>query len=82
MANNGGWLERPENIKKLKIAFGIVLAVLTALDFVIHKHTHFSMENIPGFYVLFGFLSCVVIIAVSKTVGKLWLTRGEDYYDD
>jgi hypothetical protein len=82
MADNGGYLERPATIRKLKIAFGIVLAVLVGLDFVVHKHPHFSWADVPGFYVLFGFLSCVVIIAVSKILGKLWLTRGEDYYDD
>jgi hypothetical protein len=82
MANNGGWLERPGTIKMLKIAFGIVLAVLTGLDFVVHRHAEFSWGDFPGFYVFFGFLSCVVIIAVSKILGKLWLTRGEDYYDD
>jgi hypothetical protein len=36
---------------------------------------------IPGFYMIWGFLSCVVIIVVSKAIGKLILFRREDYYD-
>ena len=26
-------------------------------------------------------ISCVLIIVVSKLLGKLWLMRSEDYYD-
>ncbi len=46
-----------------------------------HKHTLFSaVEGLPGFYALFGFLSCVAIIVVSKLLGYV-LKQREDYYD-
>lgn len=77
-----GWLERPGNIGKLKVAFGIVLGLLVALDFRIHKHAYFHLEDLPGFYVIYGFIACVIIVAFSKGLGKLWLTKNEGYYDD
>lgn len=75
------WFDHPQNIRKLRIGFYIVLGLLVVPDFLIHKHTLFyPVEAWPGFYALFGFISCVVIIVVSKLLGFL-LKRGEDYYD-
>ena len=42
---------------------------------------HFWFEDIPAWGSLYGFLSSVAIIVVSKLVGKLWLMVREDYYD-
>jgi hypothetical protein len=46
-----------------------------------HDHAHFWFENLPAWGSLYGFVSCVLIIEISKFVGKLWLMRREDYYD-
>ena len=76
------WFDHPQNIKRLKIGFYIVLALLVLPDFFIHKHTLFSpVEAWPGFYAFFGFVSCVVIILVSKLFGLVLKVR-EDYYDN
>lgn len=42
---------------------------------------HFWFEDLPAWGSLCGLASCVVIIAVSKLLGRLWLKRREDYYD-
>jgi hypothetical protein len=42
---------------------------------------HFWFESIPAWGSLYGFASCVAIVVVSKFLGNVWLTRGEDYYD-
>ena len=42
---------------------------------------HFWFEDIPGWGSLYGLMSCVAIIVVSKLIGKLWLMVREDYYD-
>lgn len=39
-------------------------------------------DRIPGFYMLYGFAGCVLIILFSKLLGKLFLQRKEDYYDN
>jgi hypothetical protein len=43
--------------------------------------SHFWFEDLPVWGSLYGLASCVAIIVVSKLIGKLWLTRREDYYD-
>ena len=64
-----------------KIAYGI-LVLLILVDFIIPRHEiHFFGDKIPGFWSLFGFISCVLIIVVSKWIGRHWLVRDEDYYD-
>ena len=75
------WFDHPQNIKRLKIGFYIVLALLVLPDFFMHKHTLFSsVEALPGFYAFFGFVACVIIILVSKLFGFALKVR-EDYYD-
>ena len=77
-----GFFDKPGNVRFLKRLFYAALAVIAALDFVIHRHSYFAWEGIPGFFVFYGFLSCVAVVAVSKVLGKLWLKREEGYYDD
>lgn len=81
MENKASFFDKPENIKILKYGFYVSLGILVILDFFVHKHTHVSWEKIYGSYAMYGFLSCAVIVAVSKTIGKLWLQKKEDYYD-
>lgn len=81
MGNKKSFFDKPGNVQKLKYGFYVSLVILVAFDFFIHKHTHLSWEKIPGSYAMYGFLSCAVIVAVSKTIGKLWLQKKEDYYD-
>jgi hypothetical protein len=45
-----------------------------------HPHPH-AWDKIPLFYAGFGFVSCILIIVVSKFLGKAFLQRPEDYYD-
>ncbi len=42
---------------------------------------HFWFEDIPAWGSIYGLVSCLLIIIVSKLLGKLWLTRPENYYD-
>lgn len=75
------WFDKPQNIKRLKIGFYILLVLLVLPDFFVHKHTLFSsIEAVPGFYALFGFISCVAIILISKLLGFA-LKKDENYYD-
>ena len=70
---------RTKTVKK--IGYGI-LVLLVIVDFIIPRHEiHFFGDKIPGFWSLFGFSACVVIIIVSKWLGKNGLMKDEDYYD-
>ena len=64
------------------IMFGI-LACLVILDIVIPaKYERFPWDGIGGFGAVYGFVSCVLIILVSKALGYALLYRPEDHYDD
>ncbi len=45
------------------------------------SHAAFLWQAIPGFSAIYGFVGCILIIVVSKTLGHHWLQREEDYYD-
>jgi len=62
----------------------VVLALLVIIDatpVVDKSHAHTAMEHLPGFWSVFGFVACVVIIIVSKWYGHLGIMTREDYYD-
>ena len=61
----------------------VILALLAGFDALLldKEKAHTAAEYLPGFWAVFGFVSCVVIIFVSKWFGKLGITRREDYYD-
>jgi len=64
-----------------KIAYS-VLVLLIAVDFIIpRQEIHFFGDKIPGFWSLFGFIACVLIIIVSKWIGHMGLMKDENYYD-
>jgi len=67
---------------KVKWTFVVVLAVVVCLEFFIERsNKEFGVEVIVFFEVFFGFVSCALIIFVSKFLG-LFLKRSEDYYDE
>lgn len=62
----------------------ITLSLLTIVSLVVEfgiEHGDHWWSSIPAFYILFGFAGCTAIIFFSKTLGKLFLQREEDYYD-
>ena len=69
----------------------VVLALLVVYDisFVDKHHAHLAIEHLPGFWSVFGFIACVLIIILSKWYGHAkWfggnfrIMSPEDYYDD
>ena len=64
--------------------FVAALILSFAVDFLLsggEGHGGFPWSRILGFFALFGFMSCVAIIVISKFLGHRWLQRKEDYYD-
>ncbi len=61
---------------------GLALVVAWDVLFVSKEHAHTAVEHIPGFWAVFGFIACVVIIIVSKWFGHLGIMTREDYYDN
>lgn len=79
-------LEDPVRFARIKrwsiVALVVIAASEIALPLVFHGGHHaFAFEGFPAWGSLYGLVSCVLIIVVSKLIGKLWLMRGEDYFD-
>jgi len=59
------------------------MVVFFIIDIVMPRHhLTFFWDSIPGFSSFYGFISCVVIIIVSKFAGRIWLQKKENYYDE
>ena len=60
------------------------LALLILLDaFLVNKeHAHTGPEHLPGFWSVFGFVGCALIILLSKWYGHAGIMTREDYYDE
>jgi hypothetical protein len=59
----------------------VALGEIGAERLLHEEPAHFWFESLPAFGSVYGLASCVVIIVVSKLLGKLWLARPENYYD-
>ncbi len=79
-------LEDPVRFARIKRWFYAGLVAAALAEIVLPRifpggESHFPFEDFPAWGSLYGLVSCVAIIVVSKLIGKLWLTRREDYYD-
>ena len=73
--------DNPKNIKRvLHLLYGSCV-LLFLLDFVIHRHVLHSWENLWGFYPVYGFVGCVVLVLIAKWM-RTFLMREENYYDE
>ena len=75
------WLDRPENVDKIFWGIIVLCAALFLGDAFYHKHPYFSIEKLFGFYGIFGFFACVVLVLASRELQK-FLKRDEDYYEE
>lgn len=73
------WLDRPRNRKRLWRGFLVLLALTVLAQALVPTPVHFEFETVFGFNAWFGFLSCVLTIAVAKALA-LWLKRRDTYY--
>ena len=67
----------------VRLCWGL-LALLAVGDWLLvgKEHAHATVERWFGFWSVFGFVSCVAIIFISKWYGHLGIMKREDYYGD
>ena len=71
---------RTKTMKRIAYA-ALILIIL--IDFFIPRHEiHFFGDGIPGFWSLFGFVACILIILISKWIGHLGIMQDENYYNE
>ena len=73
--------DNPRNIKRVIYALYVVCGLSVIAEFFVHRHVDHPWEAFFGFYSVYGFTACVILVLVAKQMRKL-LMRREDYYDD
>ncbi len=72
--------DKPKNVQRVvRTLVGICVALFIA-DFVVHRHVLHPWEHVWGFYALYGFVACVLLVLLAKEMRKV-VMRKEDYYD-
>ncbi len=73
------WVEKKRNVDRIVYALYILCAGLFVADFLYHKHVYLGIEEFPGFYALYGFVMCAMLVICAKAM-RVVLKRPEDYY--
>ncbi|OOZ39511.1 hypothetical protein BOW53_11420 [Solemya pervernicosa gill symbiont] len=73
--------DKPRNVKLVVRALLAVCVILFALDAVLHRHVAHPWEAWFGFYAIYGFVACVLLVLLAKEMRKL-VMRDENYYGD
>lgn len=74
------FFDRPQNVRLVLRLLVTVCALLLVADFIYHRHVMHPWEAVWGFYAIYGFVACVILVLVAKEMRKL-VMRDEDYYD-
>ena len=82
--------DNPANVKRFLKGFFIICVLLFLLDglflaHLVHKHLSFESDTFPlegwlGFFSIYGFIACTLIVLLAKQLRKV-VMRSEDYYD-
>lgn len=75
------YFDDPLRVKRAIQALFAVCGLTFLLDFVVHRHVDHPWEGMVGFYAVYGFVACVLLVLIAKEMRKL-LMRKEDYYDE
>jgi len=71
-----------DNIKRLKLILYLLMAATVIFDVFMPRHeAHFFGDKIPGFWSVFGFVCCVLLIRLMKGLSHTVLMKKEDYYE-
>jgi hypothetical protein len=74
---------RLKTLVRLCLALLALLVLLDAIPALVNKqHANTALERWPGFWALFGFVGCALIIVLSKWFGHAGIMTREDYYDE
>ncbi len=75
------WMVRHGRL--LSIVMLVIMAGLVIADLLIEPaYRRYVWDGIGGFGAIYGFVSCILIIVVSKALGYALLYKPEDYYEE
>ncbi|WP_290899473.1 hypothetical protein [Ferroglobus sp.] len=65
---------------RLLYALALILIIADVVyTFFAHPKRHFYWE-VPAFSAAFGFVMCIALVVISKSIGK-FIMKEEDYYE-
>ena len=73
--------DNPLNVKRVIYGLYIVCFLSILGEFVVHRHIDHPWEALFGFYGVYGFAACVILVLLATEMRKL-VMRDEDYYDE
>lgn len=68
------------NVRRLLWLLYTACAIVLGADFVVHRHVVHPWEGMFGFYAIYGFVACVVLVLTATQLRKV-LRRREDHYE-
>ncbi len=74
------FFDDPKNVRRIIHALYAACAISVIAEFFVHRHVMHPWEGLFGFYAIYGFAACVLLVLVAKEMRKV-LMRPEDYYD-
>jgi len=73
--------DNPSNVKRAIYLLYAVCGLSLIADFFFHRHLDHPWEGMIGFYAIYGFVACVLLVLIATQMRK-FLMRRDDYYDD
>lgn len=72
--------DNPRNVRLVVRGLTWTCVLLVALELLVHRHLSHDWEALFGFYALYGFVACVLLVLLAAEMRKL-VMRDEDYYE-
>lgn len=73
------WLDNMKNVERIVYSLYGLCALLFLADFLYKKKTYLDLEDVPGFYAIYGFVMCAALVVCARGM-RLFLMRDEKYY--
>jgi hypothetical protein len=67
-------------VDRVAVALAVILLALVALEATVipHYHPEFPWHYVPGYSAMIGLFGCIVVVMISKWLGKALLQRPEE----
>jgi len=69
--------DNPRNVRLVVRGLSAICVLLVGIELVVHRHLAHEWESLFGFYALYGFVACVLLVLLAAEMRKL-VMRDED----
>ena len=70
----------PKNVRRVRQVLYAACGISVVAELFVHRHVDHAWERLFGFYAVYGFVACVLLVLIAKEMRKV-VMRDEDYYD-